>query len=312
MSSYSILIRLFLLLQSTGLLAQKMVAITIDDVPNTTLYQQQNHQAHLLQQLDTLQIPTAIFINEGLLYKTAAISKNFDWLHQWVKREYTTLGNHTFSHARYSTTGTSFFADILKGASISSELAAYYNKPLHHFRFPYNDLGKDSLQQAAIDSFLTKQGYQSTPFTIESSDWLYNAVYQYYWEQENKEKAQEIGQQYITKTLAYFDFFETLALHDYGRPVKHIYLCHDNLLNAHYLSSLIAQLKARNYQFISLDEALEDPIYQQTNYYHKKWGISWFYRWKAIHKERIQFLRQEPSTTEIEALYERLLKEKEK
>ncbi|MGH1336674.1 MAG: polysaccharide deacetylase family protein [Aureispira sp.] len=306
----SFLIFLLLFLQNAVLSAQKVVSITIDDVPNTNLYQQQNHQAPLLQQLEALQIPTAIFINEGLLYKTTALSQNFDLLHQWIKSDYTTLGNHTFSHSRYSTTGPSFFSDILKGAYISTELAQYYNKTLHHFRFPYNDLGKDSLQQAAVEAFLRKQGYQTTPFTIESSDWLYNYVYKYYWEQQQEEKAKEIGQEYVTKTLAYFDFFETLAFNEYHRPIKHIYLCHDNLLNAHYLPLLIKELQARNYQFISLDAALQDPIYQQPNYYYKKWGISWLYRWKPIHKERIELLQQEPSTEAIQALYERILKEK--
>lgn len=301
---------LLLYLQAIGSFAQKQVALTIDDVPNTPLYQQQNYQAPLLEYLDSLQIPSAIFINEGLIYKTPAISENFDLLHQWIKSPHTSLGNHTFSHPRYSTTGIADFSlDILKGAAISKELASYYNKPLPHFRFPFNDLGKDSIQQAVVDSFLRAQGYQSTPFTIESSDWLYNAVYKHYWKQNKTQKAQEIGQQYISKTLEYFDFFEQLVQQEYGRPMRHIYLCHDNLLNAHYLPLLLEALKARGYQFISIEEALEDSLYQQPNLYYKKWGISWLHRWQVDSKKRLQQLRQEPSTEGIQALFDKLSKQ---
>ncbi len=76
-----------------------------------------------------------------------------------------------------------------------------------HFRFPYNDLGIDSLQHAKIDSVLAMKNYVSSPFTVESSDWMFNYIYEYYLSQSNFKKAKEIGELYVSKTIDYIHFF---------------------------------------------------------------------------------------------------------
>lgn len=293
--------------------AQKKVSISIDDVPNTIRYKTDNYHSLLLEKLDSLSIPISIFINEGNIYKGDAIHKNFELLNRWAKQDYVTLGNHSFHHYRYSTVGLdSFKQDILKGEAMTIKLAKKYNKTLKHFRFPYNDMGKDTLQHTQIKDFLKKEAYQVTPFTIESSDWMYNRVYEYYLNNNKQLKAKVIGEQYVSKTLEYFDFFEIFCEEQYGRTINHIYLCHDNKLNTDFLDQIIYRLKERNYQFISLDEALKDQVYYQKNQYYKKWGVSWLYRWQNSHKERLKYMKQEPSTIEIENLLKQINTEKSK
>lgn len=292
------------------IVAQNKVAITIDDVPNTLLFEKESYQSKLLKRIDSLQIPVAIFINEGLVFKTDSTSINVTLLEKWIKNEYITLGNHSFTHARYSTSDIkNYKKEILKGETITRELAKKYNKPLIHFRFPYNDLGKDSLQKAKIKQFLAEHKYNITPFTIESSDWMYNYVYEYYLQNNQHLKAQKIGEQYVEKTLDFFDFFEELSNEKYGRNINQIYLCHDNKLNTDFLPLLIKKLKTKNYQFISLGKALKDKVYQNSNNYFKKWGISWFYRWMTDKSERKAMFQKEPSTKEIYELYESLKQE---
>ncbi len=292
---------------------QKMISITIDDVPNTNRYEKNGYQSVLLKKLDSLEIPIAIFINEGLIYKTDSISKNFELLNNWVQKKYITLGNHSFNHSRYSTTGIhSFSNEIMDGESISRQLAKKHKKPLKYFRFPFNDLGKDSIQHSQIKDFLQEKGYIITPFTIESSDWMYNAVYKHYLGKKDFKKAKEIGEAYLIKTLEYFDFFETLAKEDYQRTINQIYLCHDNKLNADFLPQLITELKKREYKFINLENALTDKVYEQKDNYFKKWGVSWLYRWEATQKERIENMKKEPSTEIITELYEGILKKNNK
>jgi len=199
---------------------QKNVSITIDDIPNTSRFEKDGYQSALLEKLDSLEIPIAIFINEGKIYQTDSISKNFELLNNWVRKKYITLGNHSFNHSRYSTSGFDLFAkEIVNGEAISRELSKKYKKNLTYFRFPFNDLGQDSLQHSQIKDFLKEKEYVIAPFTIESSDWMYNAVYEYYLDNKEFEKAKEIGEQYVVKTLEYFDFFEILAKEDYNRSI---------------------------------------------------------------------------------------------
>lgn len=283
---------------------QKNVAITLDDVPNTIRYKKDFYDTQLLDKLDSLSIPIAIFVNEGLLYKGDSVNKNFELFDNWLRKEYITFGNHTFAHSRYSESGIdSFKVDIIKGEYISLELSKVYHKPLVYFRFPYNDLGKDSLQHLQIRDFLSAKGYILTPFTIESSDWMYNMVYEYYLERGQIQKAKEIGFQYVDKALEYFDFFDKFSKEKYGRSINQIYLCHDNKLNTDFLELIIQQLEKKNYSFISLKEALSDKVYEQDDFYFKKWGISWLYRWLETQNERIKYMKQEPSTAEIETLF---------
>ncbi|MEM8523877.1 MAG: polysaccharide deacetylase family protein [Bacteroidota bacterium] len=303
---------LLLLLFQSIVWSQRKVAITIDDIPNTRLYKEKQFESKLLKQLDSLSIPIAIFINERLIYKKGSVDQNFMLLHDWFQRDYITLGNHTFSHPKYSSVGIEQFEkDIIKGNYISKELAKLYDKPLHHFRFPYNDLGKDSLQHITMRSFLDSVGYSITPFTIESMDWMFNKVYETYLEQGDTSKAAYIGQQYVATTIAFFGFFEQLSDQFYGRSVHHIYLCHDNQINAEYLKDIISQLKAKEYEFISLDDALTDPIYDQKDQYYQNRGISWIYRWMQNREERIGWMRKEPDTREIEEFYREIIERKE-
>ena len=290
------LITLLILLSLTFLAnGQSSVAITIDDVPNTSNYQAEDFKSILLTKLDSLRIPITIFINEGNIFKTDSVEKYFSLINQWIKRDYITIGNHTYSHSRYSNVGIdSFKIDVEKGENNLRELAQNHRKSLKYFRFPYNDLGKDSIQHDDIERYLSSRNYTIAPFTVESSDWMISYIYNYYLDKKDTLKANEIAESYISKTIEYFDFFDSLAIKIYGRPIKQIYLCHDNILNGNYLTKLIKELKKKKYTFISLDEALQDNVYKQEDKYYKQWGISWLYRWMKSQEEITSFQKHEP------------------
>lgn len=304
------LITIFLLLFSTIAFAQRQVAITIDDVPNTIKYQQDKFVPILLNKLNSLNVPVTIFINEGNIFKTDSVEKNFSLLSKWVKSNFITIGNHTYSHPKYSEVGLdSFKKNIIKGESIIRELAKTYNKPLSYFRFPYFDLGADSLQHEEIRNFLKSVDYTSAPFTIESSDYIFDFLYKNYLVLGQKKKAVNVANMYISKTLEYFDYIDSISSLQYGRHINQIYLCHDSYLNADYLDTLINNLKIKGYSLISLDDALKDNVYKQPDLYYEKWGISWIYRWVQDKDERNRLRRNEP---DLDAVYEeyKLLKNK--
>ncbi len=302
---------LLMMVLSVNILGQSRVAITIDDVPNTRVFEKNNFSSKLISRLDSLNIPITIFINEGMIYKTKHVSKNFELLTKWIKRDYTTIGNHTFSHSRYSNVGfDQFTKDIQKGEVITRELSVMYNKPLNYFRFTYNDLGKDSLQRIYIENFLVNNNYTVAPFTIESSDWIFNYLYEYYLKNNRSMEAKRIANSYIDITIKYFDYFKTLSFEMYDREINQIYLCHDNSINADYLDIITDRLKDKGYIFISLDDAMQDEVYKQRNMYNKKWGISWFYRWITDSNKIKSMMHNEPNITTIYKEYHKLTNNK--
>ena len=298
-----------ILFSSVAVRGQLRVAITVDDVPNKTFFVKDSAKHTLLNTLDALKIPVTIFINEGKLFQHDSLVKN-EILKRWVSKKYVTLGNHTFSHLRYSDVGfDAFTADIKKGEIISKKWGRQNKKTVNYFRFPFNDLGKDSIQHQSIRAFLKKNDYQLAPFTIESMDWMYNYVYEYYLSQNDRKKAAEIGQEYVAKTLEYFAYIEKISREQYGRDINQIYMCHDNLLNADYLPLIVGELQLRKYKFITLKKALKDKVYLQKDHYTKKWGITWLYRWMKTQKERTSLMKNEPNTEAIENLYNAILQQ---
>ncbi|PIE86636.1 MAG: polysaccharide deacetylase [Bacteroidetes bacterium] len=294
---------------STQKVEKKRVAITIDDVPNTRSFEENGYQSKLLHLLDSAKVPVTIFINEGKL-DYGKKRKNVKLLEDWIERPFVTPANHTFGHSRYSAVGfDEFVEDIENGEELTASLAAKHNKNLRYFRFPYNDLGKDSAQQVQMQKFLSDNHYISTPFTIETSDWMFSAVYDRYLEKGDKEKAKEIGRMYVAETIRTFAFFDSLMRHQYGRSVNQIYLCHDNKLNEDYLSELLLGLEMEGYAFIDLDEAMRDEVYHQEDNYWKKWGISWCYRWMKP-SERRSTMMKEPNLGGIEDRYHKEMEEK--
>jgi peptidoglycan/xylan/chitin deacetylase (PgdA/CDA1 family) len=303
-----IVIGIFILTSVTAFSQQKTISITIDDVPNTAKYQKDNFSPSLLNVLDSLKLPFTIFINEDKIYKTEMLDKNKELLEMWIKNEHAIIGNHTYSHSRYSEVGFErFIKDIEKGDSLT-KLYNKYNKDLKHFRFPFNDMGNDSLQHMQIREYLKSKNYTIAPFTVESSDWMFDAVYQYYLNIGDIEKAKAIGEQYVDKTMELLNFYEKVATSIYERPIKHIYLCHDNAINADYVSEIISRLKQADYKIVSFEDSLKDTIYKQKDTYYKKWGISWLYRWMNTQKERVEWMNREPDLTEIEDSYKKILK----
>ena len=290
---------------------QRSVAITIDDVPNVRLYQSEGYSSGLLKKLDSLHLPIAIFINEGNLEQTDAVSKNKELLKTWILRDYVTVGNHSYSHDNYGEIGfDKFKEDVLSGEKATKDILKGSGKTLEYFRFPFNSLGKDSLEHERMNQFLTKEKYVSTPFTVESEDWLYAELYSRAIKSNDMESAKNIGNQYVTMTLRFFQYFDSLSVAAYGRPIKQIYLCHDSKLNADYLPEIIQKLKGENYQFISLADAMGDPVYKFKDYYQGNSGFSWIYRWMQDTGKRRAAMRAEPANPQIHSAFEEMNKKK--
>ncbi|ADR23407.1 polysaccharide deacetylase [Marivirga tractuosa] len=302
-----LLLCLILLLSISAFSQKKSISITIDDVPNTRKYKKENFNLTFLKVLDSMDIPFTIFINEAKLFNNEFENENKELLEMWIQNRNSIVGNHSYSHARYSAVGfDKFVQEIEKGEILTKEYAANYKKGLKYFRFPYNDMGEDSTQHKQIRDFLKSKDYVIAPFTVESSDWMYNYVYLHYLNTGEIDKAAAIGEQYVKKTIELLSFYESMANSIYKRSIKHIYLCHDNAINTDYIGEIIVRLKKEDYEIVSFEESLTDPIYSQKDTYYKKWGISWLYRYVETQDARVQWMKQEPDLSEINHLYEEI------
>lgn len=291
--------------------AQKRIAITIDDVPNTGKYVKESFEPVLLNRIDSLKVPVTIFVNEKKVYENEYLSENFDLLKQWVFSPNVQVANHSFSHFRCSETDEILFCDdIRKGGHLIGELTQKVNKKVSYFRFPYNDLGRDEKQQQAIGQCLAAQNLLTAPFTVESSDWMFDFLYRHYISEGQNGEAAKVAEAYLVLTRNSLRFFDSLAYTVYGRQIPHIYLCHDNLLNTLFLNDLLKIFSEEGFSVVPMDEVMTDAVYRQPIYYHGKWGFSWLYRWMSNESERKAAMKLEPDTQYYYRQYQRLRESK--
>lgn len=292
----------------------QQVAITFDDMPcnayPSALSQEQLYFANtqLVSIINQEKIPITAFVC-GTCKGDTINFKNYNYLMRyWILSPYVNFGNHSFSHLNYGTTGyDQFNLDLLKNMNYLKRLAP--KKRVQYFRYPFNALGIDSLSQEKMMAQLNRYQLKVAPFTIESSDYIFDAIYTSYLLKGDTANADKIAQMYIQYTLLCFDYFSQLSKNLHNRNIKHIFLGHANLLHSHYLVDLIAALKQKGYSFISFNEAMADEVYQSKNYYHQNEGISWMFRWIKNPSKRNELLKKSPDPSkEILELYKNLSK----
>lgn len=277
---------------------KRQVAFTFDDLP-----QQGQQEAikplkemtrKLIDQISENKIPAIGFVNESKLYQNDELKERTAILQLWLDAGIE-LGNHTYSHPYfYRTSLADFQENVLQGEKITNSLVK--NRKIKYFRHPFLNTGPDLETKIAFEKFLSNQNYVIAPVTIDNSEWLFANVYRKAKEQNDKKTADRVVAEYIPYMEKMFGFYEQLSLDVVGYEVPQILLLHANLLNAEHLDKLVAMLKARNYQFISLEEALKDKAYNLTDNYTGKVGLSWLHRW-AITKG-IE-MRKEPALPEF-------------
>jgi peptidoglycan/xylan/chitin deacetylase (PgdA/CDA1 family) len=188
------------------------------------------------------------------------------------------MGNHTYSHRGLNNTPIEEYEqDILRAdAELKSLLGI---DRLRYFRSPALQTGPTSEVKERLDEFLESHGYQQSPVTFDNSDWMFATVYSRALENGDFELAERVRSAYIPYMESVVEFFEQRSVEVVGREFPQILLVHANRLNSEVAPSLLAMLKGRGYQFIPLEEALQDPAYSLPNSYAGKVGFSWLHRW---------------------------------
>jgi len=87
----------------------------------------------------------------------------------------------------------------------------------------------------------------------------------------------KVAGEYLRFAAVKIDYCESVARELFGRQIKHILLLHANELNADNFGRLVKLFTERGYRFITLKEALIDPVYQAPDKY--KATSDWLNHW---------------------------------
>jgi len=281
---------------------KKQVCFSIDDLPvvsygNTDPVYQKNLINKLIASLKKNKIPAIGFINENKLFDNESIIPfQLDMVNSWVNNGLE-LGNHTYSHSDYNTTSFNDYSkDILKGETITKKILKEKGKTLKYFRHPYLHVGNTKAKADSLSDFLVKHGYTVAPVTIDNEDYLFALAYKRTQDKGDHKLKLKIGTDYVNYMEKKVQYFEKQANRLFGRDIKQILLVHASSLNSNYIDSLAIMFRKNNYEFISLDKALEDKAYKSDITKFGNWGISWIDKWAMSQGKKGDFFKEEPIT----------------
>jgi peptidoglycan/xylan/chitin deacetylase (PgdA/CDA1 family) len=284
---------------------KKQVCFSFDDLPfvsygiTDSVYQQQL-MAKLIASLNLHQIPAIGFVNEKKLFDKngAPIHFQVGMLKSWVNSGLN-LGTHTFSHPDYNKVTYSEYAnEIIKGEPVTKIILEEKGRLLRYFRHPFLHVGNTKEKADSLDNFLKNRGYTVAPVTIDNDDYLFAVAYKRASVKNDTALMRQISTDfvnYIEKKVAYYEK-QSQAL--FGRIIPQILLLHASLLNSDCVGLLATMFEKNQYEFISMDKALQDDAYQTPVTVYSDWGISWIDRWALSQGKKGDFFKDEPNTPE--------------
>lgn len=244
------------------------IAITIDDLPWAGALASGEDRAsatkRLIRTLQAHQVPAFGFVICGRIK-----DGDEEVLRLWQQAGFE-LGNHSSEHkALDKMTLEAWFDDV---SACDQRLREITKGPVRYFRYPYLRMGKTvELREASLQK-LAALSYQVGHVSVDTSDWLLNTAY------EKATNQAEVAAAYQEHILAAVHHYQEVAKQKVGRDVAHILLLHANQLESEHLDGVLTALETEGFVFISLEEALKDPVYQAKDEYAGVWGVSWLNR----------------------------------
>src|SRR5882672_672049 len=268
-------------LQAQTTTQPKEVAITIDDLPlNGPQFDAGRLRAmtgKILAAIDKHRIPVVGFVNESLLHVAGETDARIAILKAWSDGG-VELGNHTFSHLGFKDVTLADYEDnFVRGEAVTRMLLKQKGQKVRYFRHPFLQMGATREIEQSFENFIAERGYKIAPVTVDDMDWMILSAYAGARAQGDAEMMKRVSEEYLKFAGRRFDFSEQVAGDLFGRPIKHILLLHANELVADNLDGLATMLENKGYRFITLEQALKDPVYQAPDKY--KDTSDWLSHW---------------------------------
>lgn len=237
------------------------VAITVDDLPVhmdlPSGVTRLDVAKQMLSALDKHSIKDVYgFINAGRINNN---DDHYNVLKLWVNSGQL-LGSHTYNHINLDTeNSTDFIREIQSNEPYLSELMD--NKNYHYFRYPYLHEGNTQEKRDTVRDYLFGQHYQIAQVTMDFSDYLWNNPYARCVKKGDNKSIDWLKKSYIEHAVNSITVAHELSILLFQRDIKNILLLHIGAFDALMLDDLLTAYEKHGVKFVSLQEALQDEVY---------------------------------------------------
>ena len=171
------------------------------------------------------------------------------------------LGNHTWSHPELDQLSAAQYEhNIARNEAILRQVDP--NGNWHWFRYPFLEEGNTVAKHEAVRDWLTAHHYRIAEVSMDFQDYLWNDAYARCATKRDEAAIQQLHDTYLATADRYIDVHRELAHSLYGRDVPYALLMHVGAFDARMLPELIALYRSRGFQFVTLEQAMADPVYR--------------------------------------------------
>lgn len=233
------------------------IALTFDDVPtaDSSVMRGVERTELIIKALKNNKVSDALFF-----VTTGNIDANGqERLAKYVESGFH-LGNHSHKHGSANKMVVSeFMVDVYQAHLTLKD----YGNTLPYFRFPYLHYGSTHESVNSIQGLLSELGYKNGYVTIDNFDWYINAALVKAKESGKVIDYDALGDLYVSIIWQGIEFYDDIAKKVLGRSPKHVLLLHENDTSAIFLPKLVRHIRDKGWNFISPQQAYEDPIAEQ-------------------------------------------------
>ncbi|MEP1094008.1 MAG: polysaccharide deacetylase family protein [Cyclobacteriaceae bacterium] len=274
------ILTILLVTASSTLLAQK-IAITLDDLPfgySAGFTDDQKIEAFekILKVLKKHKVEATCFVTSANMSEATKVilDKTLAAGHQ--------LGNHTNNHFDLNqVSAEKYIADIDSCQQLSG---SWINT--NYFRYAMLHRGNTKSKRDSVYAYLQEKGLLIAPVTIDNNEWVYNRGYSLAMKIGDKKNMDRLGKEYIYHMKEVTARYQKISLQLTERDIPQILLLHSNPINGDYLDKLLTWYKKEGWEFITLDEALQDEFYSIKDDYVGPYGFSQLDRIKRSRANR--------------------------
>jgi peptidoglycan-N-acetylglucosamine deacetylase len=181
------------------------------------------------------------------------------------------LGSHTRTHPDiHKTSVDAYLADVDANEALLKSLSRD-DRAWHVFRYPYLEEGNDLPTRAHIREHLAQRGYRVAQVTIDFYDWAYNEPYARCFAKKDMRAIDALKQSYLDDAIVSLRWSDEAARALVGRPIAQILLLHIGAFDALLIDELLTRYRRAGARFVSLDQAMADPIYAEEPKVPKAW-----------------------------------------
>ena len=171
------------------------------------------------------------------------------------------LGNHTWSHPELDKlTAAQYERNIARNEAVLRRADPHGD--WHWFRYPFLEEGNTAEKREEVRNWLTAHGYHVAEVSMDFQDYLWNEPYARCAAKHDESAVHVLHDSYLATAATDIDAYRKLAQQLYGHDVPYVLLMHAGAFDARMLPELIALFRSRGFGFITLPQAMADPVYR--------------------------------------------------